>query len=146
LGCGSFDYRCNASSPQAHTGAPSATDNPNPVTPNIEPIQPFTGSPSGRSVTPLRGAGDFSAALSRAEAVAKAGGDPAAATPPPELAAHIAAASRAWDSLAASGRHIAFDQDQDGRVQIQLHDDGTAQWASVAPAALFDLIDQEGGE
>ena len=117
------------------------------MTPNIEPIQPFSAvGASGRSAAPLRGAGDFSAALSRAEASAKPAGGAVPATPPAELAAHIAAAARAWDSLAGGGQHVSFDQDQDGRLTIALHDESNGRSERGGPAALFDLIDQEGGE
>jgi hypothetical protein len=117
------------------------------VNPNIDPIQPFSAaSPSGRSTAPLRGAGDFSAALASAERTAAPATEHLPPTPPPELAAHIAAAARAWDSLTADGRHVSFDQDQDGRVRIQLHDEASVHGESVSPSALFDLIDQESGE
>jgi hypothetical protein len=113
----------------------------------IDPIQPFSGaSPSGRSSAPLRGAGDFSAALASAERAAAPTAGSLPAVPPPELAAHIAAAARAWDSIAASGRHVSFDEVADGGVRIQLHDESGATATSVGPSALFDLIDQESGE
>ena len=46
-----------------------------------------------------------------------------AATPRPELAAHIDAAASAWDSLAASGRRVAFEDTPDRPLQIRLRGD-----------------------
>lgn len=66
--------------------------------------------------------------------------------PPRHLAANIAAAGRAWDSLAAAGRHVAFEQGPDGRVTIELQDDHGNRLESVGPVQLFDLIDSESGE
>ncbi|GEM_PF-5340809 len=68
-----------------------------------------------------------------------------AATPRPELAAHIDAAASAWDSLAASGRRVAFEDTPDRPLQIRLRDDDDNDLGVLTGVELFDLIDQEGG-
>ncbi|MGD0980581.1 MAG: hypothetical protein ABR946_03775 [Solirubrobacteraceae bacterium] len=68
-----------------------------------------------------------------------------AATPPPELAAHIEAAARAWDSLAASGRRVVFEDTPDRSLQIRLRDDDDVDLGVLTGVELFDLIGQEGG-
>ena len=67
-----------------------------------------------------------------------------AATPRPELAAHIDAAASAWDSLAASGRRVAFEDTPDRPRQIRLRDDDDNDLGVLTGVELFDLIDQEG--
>jgi hypothetical protein len=113
---------------------------------NIDPIQPeFRPQTSARVQPPNPGVGDaFGIALSRAQAVKPA--DPVeeiGATPPPHLADNIAAAARAWNSLAVSGRHVSFEQGPDGKLTIELQDENGNKLDGVAPSALFDLIDSE---
>jgi hypothetical protein len=113
----------------------------------IDPIQPQSQPPaSGRVQPPNPGAGDaFGIALSRAQAVnVPAGGEEIPATPPPHLAENIAAAARAWNSLAVSGRHVAFDTGPDGKVRIEVQDQNGNRLESLRPSSLFDLIDLEG--
>ncbi len=114
------------------------------MTANIDPLLPPTPSGgAGRPAAPTRGTSDFSAALARAEKAA-ASDAVVGVTPPPELAAHIAAAARAWEALSASGRHVSFDDDLDGGLSIRLHDDGDGPSGRLTASQLFDLIDQEG--
>ncbi len=65
------------------------------------------------------------------------------APPPPQLSERIAAAARAWDSLAASGRHVTFDAGENGRVRIELRDERGTRLAALGPSQLFDLIETE---
>lgn len=67
------------------------------------------------------------------------------ATPPPELAAQIDAAACAWESLAASGRRVAFEDTPDRPLQIRLRDDDDTDLGVLTGVELFDLIAQEGG-
>jgi hypothetical protein len=66
-------------------------------------------------------------------------------TPPPELAAQIAAAASAWASLEASGRRVVFDDPPDGPLQIQLRDGDDNDLRRLRGTELFDLIDREAG-
>lgn|GEM_PF-2153027 len=114
---------------------------------NIDPIPPSgsdAATPVPRMPSAVTGEDPFGLTLARAQA-----GRQAAAlvepTPPPELAAHIFAAARAWDSLAAAGRHVSFEQAPNGRVSIQLQDEDGNNLESVPVGRLFDLIEQHGG-
>ena len=121
------------------------------MTANIEPIQP-TPPPIGNGSTP-RAAGDsgaFAVAFAKAQragvASVTAHDKDISPSPPEHLAENIAAAGRAWASLAASGRHVVFEQGANGRVTIELQDDSGNRLESVGPTQLFELLDQEGGD
>jgi hypothetical protein len=120
------------------------------VTANIDPLQE-SAKASEPVPTPLHGArsapsgGEFAAALSRAQRAPGLAAGPILATPPPELGAHIAAAARAWDALAAAGQSISFETSDAGKLRILLSDDGGNELVTLSGQQLFELIDREGG-
>jgi hypothetical protein len=117
------------------------------VTANIDPTEPPASDEAIEHLQAAWGGWDAPALFSSSAeelAVPQIGETPP--RPPRHLAANIAAAGRAWDSLAAAGRHVAFEQGPDGRVTIELQDDHGNRLESVGPVQLFDLIDSESGE
>lgn len=125
----------------------TSRDSLSPVTANFDPTEP---SASDEAIEHLAAAWIGSEApelssVSGEERVVRSIGE-TPPRPPRHLAANIAAAGRAWDSLAAAGRHVAFEQGPDGRVTIELQDDHGNRLESVDPVQLFDLIDRESGE
>jgi hypothetical protein len=116
------------------------------VPPNIDPSQPQPpqGASSG-SEPGSDGHDAFVSAMAWAESGAVPEMDDAPPSPPRYLAANIAAARRAWDSLAAAGRHVAFELGPNGRVSIELQDAEGNLLSTVGPSQLFELIDQESG-
>lgn len=115
------------------------------MTTNIDPLQP-AGTPPVQAPPPAASpvAGDFRATLGRAQdAQAPAGDSSGSDGPPPELAAEMAAASRTWDSLAASGRELHF-QETGGHVQVSMHSLAGERIAVLQLSDLYALIEHEG--
>jgi hypothetical protein len=117
------------------------------VTANIDPLQLAKLEATPQSTKPAAGAassGAFATALAQAQ---QASGPSTAVppTPPVELASRIDAAAHAWESLAGSGQHLAFEQSPDGRVRIQLRDLDGNDLGALSGNELFELIDREGG-
>lgn len=116
------------------------------MTANIDPLKQApvgsTGAAAKLSAPTKQASGAFAAALDTAQ---RAGATEAVPpSPPPELAERIASAARAWEALAASGRHVSFTQAPGGRTQIELAGDDGSAAASLTGSQLFDLIDREG--
>ncbi len=115
-------------------------------------IDPVHSTPAGSTAQPQTAgarnappSGVFGAALAKAQ---KAGVEPATEvppSPPPELAANIAAAARAWEALAAGGQHVAFGDPAEGRFTIELQDPHGAGSRTLTGAQLFELIDEQRG-
>lgn len=119
------------------------------MTANIDPSQPQPPQPASHASELGSAEHDpfaFVSALAWAEAGAVPETDEAPPSPPRYLAANIAAARRAWDSLAAAGRHVAFELGPNGRVSIELQDAEGNLLSTVGPSQLFELIDQEAGK
>jgi hypothetical protein len=123
------------------------------VTANIDPVQAAALAAASRSAAhAAAGGAQFSAALSDAQRAADGvdSTSPSASadvppSPPPELAAHIEAAARAWDVLAGAGQHVSFSDNPDGRLSIELRDESGNHLETLSGAALFGLIDRAGG-
>ena len=115
------------------------------MTANIDPLQPqatVSAQATGKSPAAAgKGPGSFAAALDGAQQNAPA--DTLPQSPPPELGAHIAEAARAWEALAASGRHVSFSSSPGGRTQIELSGDHGSN-SVMSAGELFALIEREG--
>jgi hypothetical protein len=117
------------------------------MTNQIDPVQPPGGSaspsPAARAISPI--SGDFSAELVRAQAGRPAQSGPALEDgPPAEVHAAMASASRAFDSLAASGRELQFNETHGGRVEVALHGVSGERIAVLQLSDLYALLQQEG--
>ena len=116
------------------------------MTANIDPIRSPAPPAAGQPAKTSAAAGASQTKFGEALAKARSAGAPDAVlppTPPAELGANIAAAARAWEALAADGRHVSFSETAEGRVSIQLSDGESAE--ELTGSGLFDLIDAEGG-
>jgi hypothetical protein len=120
-----------------------------PVTANFDPINTAAlaaaNQPPARATSTSTSGSVFGAALVQAQQSLGQADSVAQSAPPPELAAHIEAAARAWDALSANSQHISFSESPDGRIRIELHDQDGNHLESLSGVGLFDLIDQEGG-
>ncbi len=117
------------------------------MTSQINPVQPPGGSvspnPRARAASPL--SGDFSAELLRAQAVRPLRGEPTPEDgPPAHLHAAMASASRTFDTLAASGRELQFNETAGGRVEVALHGVSGERIAVLQLSDLYALLEQEG--
>lgn len=117
------------------------------MTSQIDPLQPpgSSASPNQLARSAAAPSGDFSAELLRAQAVQPAQG-PASLEdgPPAEVHAAMASASRTFDSLAASGRELQFNETHGGRVEVALHGVSGERIAVLQLSDLYALIEQEG--
>jgi len=115
------------------------------MTTNIDPLQPAGHAPPAAPPPAASSfAGDFVARLGQARDAQAPTADTAAGDgPPPELAAEMAAASRTWDSLAASGRELHF-QESGGHVQVSMHSLAGERIAVLQLSDLYALIEHEG--
>ncbi len=114
------------------------------MTSNIEPLQP---APPAQPVSnPMRaaGTGDFAATLGAARgALAPALDAAAESSPPPQVQAEMAAASRAWEALNDSGREVRFETNAGGRVHVALHQVSGERLAVLDLADVYALIAHE---
>jgi hypothetical protein len=111
------------------------------MTTNIDPLRRGDGPVQQAPVSRRTGAdGDFAATLG-----AVAGSD-ASAGPgdaPDAVRADMAAASRAWHSLQASGRELRFDESGSGRVHVALHQVSGERLAVLDLHDVYALIEAE---
>jgi hypothetical protein len=119
------------------------------VTANIDPANPTPQGPIAPAPTSSARAagvdGVFEAALAEAQNPWRSAPAELPPTPPPGLAANIAAAAHAWDSLAASSQHVVFNHSADGQLSIELADDDGNSLGTLSGSELFGLIDEHGG-
>ena len=87
---------------------------------------------------------DLGEALERAERALVMGSIPPFEGPPPEVQREIAAAQRAWRSLAAQGREVRFEAHADGHVSIELTDRAGHPLDEIGPLGLFRLLKLQG--
>ncbi len=120
------------------------------MTANIDPVHlPPSGSGTPAEASPARGARSssaFGAALAAAQRSPVAETEALPPVPPAELSAHIAAAARAWDALAAGGQNVVFNEREDGQLSIELQDDEGNELQTMSGSQLFGLIDEHGGQ
>jgi hypothetical protein len=115
------------------------------VTANFDPFhRPAPGIAGAPSASSGADSDDvFGAALGPARQPAPLPDALIAPSPPPQLAAHIAAAARAWDAFAAAGQQIAFSETADGRIAIELCDEDGERLEILSGAGLFNVIEDE---
>lgn len=66
----------------------------------------------------------------------------AVASPPPEVSAEVRDAARAAARLHELGRELRFDQGDDGRIKVELHDIASGMaLRSVPTAEIFDFAE-----
>lgn len=117
------------------------------MTSGIDPVAPGAGSLP--TPVPIASADSNGFASALEEACGPTATAPAATTasdagPPPEVLAQTAAAARTWESLAASGREVHFEENPGGHVGITLRRSSGERLAVLDLNDLYTLIDQEG--
>jgi flagellar protein FlaG len=98
-------------------------DGPLPVRPVPEP------RPNGGGANRPQGA-DFARQLATVATVA---------SPPPEVSAEVQAAARAAARLHELGRELRFEQDDDGRLRVELRDRDGNVLRQVPTSEVFDF-------
>ena len=63
----------------------------------------------------------------------------APSSPPPEVGAEVRAAARAAARLHELGRELRFEQDDDGRIRVELRDRDGNVLRAVPTAEIFDF-------
>lgn len=118
------------------------------MTANMDPLQPAANGPTGSAPSSpsssRKDAGKFGAGLGAAQRNDPAA-EPLTPTFPLELSANIAAAARAWDTLAAAGQSVSFD-DSGERLRIVLAGEHGSEAMTLSGSELFALIDRDWGQ
>ncbi|MFT3865989.1 MAG: hypothetical protein QM729_17115 [Solirubrobacterales bacterium] len=103
----------------------SRVDGPWPVRPVSDPQ---------RDETRGTAAGDFASDLAQASSTATS-------SPPPEVSAEVREAADAAASLLEEGRELRFDQDDEGRLRVQLQDRQGNVLRQVPTSEIFDFAE-----
>jgi hypothetical protein len=98
-------------------------DGPWPVSPVPEPPRNGNGARGAKGP-------DFARDLAAASAVP---------SPPPEVSAEVQGAARAAARLHELGRELRFEQGEDGRLRVELHDRQGNVLRQVRTAEIFDF-------
>jgi len=109
----------------------------------IDQIRYGVGQPGAvgpAAATGAKGADDTTSALDASEAQDAVNVDVIPTSPPDGVMDAIAAASDAYDTLAASGQHVSFSLDPPtGRVQIELQDPAGRPISGLSPSDALRL-------